>query len=196
MAEWSVVAARDRKQCEEVPAEWRPEAWMQDCACRGLSWARHRTGQARYAAVGTQSGVEAACIETFLLLLLLLKPFFLARARALARLFSVRNELWSRGGPIGCSTPLCTTGPVQTGLSRSVKAERSQGACLHDRCLDTKNSSTTGKGTTRRGLFDGNLYTRPRFPWKRKEDDTCKISRWIDREEGKRNGRNGRETCF
>lgn len=31
MAEWSVVAARDRKQCEEVPAEWRPEAWMQDC---------------------------------------------------------------------------------------------------------------------------------------------------------------------
>lgn len=174
MAEWSVVAARDRKQCEEVPAEWRPEAWMQDCACRGLSWARHRTGQARYAAVGTQSGVEAACIETFLLLLLLLKPFFLARARALARLFSVRNELWSRGGPIGCSTPLCTTGPVQTGLSRSVKAERSQGACLHDRCLDTKNSSTTGKGTTRRGLFDGNLYTRPRFPWKRKEDDTCK----------------------
>lgn len=120
----------------------------------------------------------------------------LPRARALARLFSVRNELWSRGGPIGCSTPLCTTGPVQTGLSRSVKAERSQGACLHDRCLDTKNSSTTGKGTTRRGLFDGNLYTRPRFPWKRKEDDTCKISRWIDREEGKRNGRNGRETCF
>lgn len=117
MAEWSVVAARDRKQCEEVPAEWRPEAWMQDCACRGLSWARHRTGQARYAAVGTQSGVEAACIETFLLLLFLLKPFFLARARALARLFSVRNELWSRGGPIGCSTPLCTTGPVQTGLS-------------------------------------------------------------------------------
>lgn len=83
MAEWSVVAARDRKQCEEVPAEWRPEAWMQDCACRGLSWARHRTGQARYAAVGTQSGVEAVCIETFLLLLLL-KPFFLARARSLA----------------------------------------------------------------------------------------------------------------
>lgn len=41
----------------------------------------------------------------------------LPRARALARLFSVRNELWSHGGPIGCSTPLCTTGPVQTGLS-------------------------------------------------------------------------------
>lgn len=154
MAEWSLVAARDRKQCEEVPAERRPASLGGVNARLRLSgpfvspppdW----TSQIRWNTIRRRGRLYRNLPPP--------PPSFASR------LFSLRNELWSRGGPIGCSTPLCAgeaprarANRPEPRTGRSVKAERSQGACLHDRCLDTKNSS--GREQQGEACSRGNLY--------------------------------------
>lgn len=168
LAKWSLVAARDRKQCAEVPTERRTTS----LGGVNARWKIALVGAFREPATGLDkpdtrrfpaaAGWNTICRRGRLYRTLLfpaccsgsvVTSFDLAVALSVARHLCVpAHRLPS--GPVN----------VQTGLHREqtgrAKPEPSQEACLHDRCLDTKNLDSRG---TRRALSRIGT-TKPLFP--------------------------------
>lgn len=159
MAEWSLVAARDRKQCEEVPAERREckialvGAFREPATGLDKPDTRPLEQNSRRSLVSKPSSPSCARASS---------PFVTSFDLAVA--LSAARHLCEHHGP-----------SVQTGLSPgpdALKPSEAKEPVYTIGVWTRKTARQQGKGTTRRGLFRLGRKLIKRVPWKRKEDDT------------------------